>query len=80
MEKPEDKDVKLFPFIDFNVVPEPESKTGKKYTFSLKTTKGGRYNMVLQAYSQEDFDEWMGAFKKFKDQLDDINNKASRVQ
>ena len=47
MEKPEDKDVKLFPFMDFNVVEIPQKKYNRQWVFTLTTHKGGNTDMVL---------------------------------
>ena len=52
MTSPTDKEVKLFPFIDFEVEPIEESVFGRKHVFELKTIKGGSFDMQLQAYTQ----------------------------
>ena len=76
MEKPTDKEIKLFPFIDFEIESVPEKKYNKKYAFNIKTIKGGDFDMVLQAYSEMDYKEWMDAFKAFKKELSDSGSKA----
>jgi len=47
MEKPSDKEVKLFPYQDYKVVEIPYSKLNKSHVFELKTLKGGSSDMVL---------------------------------
>ena len=76
MEKPTDKDIKLFPFIDFEIEPVDEKKYSKKYVFNIKTIKGNTFDMVLQAYSENDYKEWIEAFAKFKKELKEAGSKA----
>ena len=52
MENPSDKDVKLFPFLDYEVEEVPEKVYSKKYVLQLKTIKGVNFDMVVQAYSK----------------------------
>ena len=62
MKNPNDKEVKLFPIIDFDVVPTKN----QKWTFELRTIKGKSTDMVVTAYSERDYNEWIEAFKSFK--------------
>ena len=75
MEKPSDKDVKLFPFLDFEVIEVPEKDYGKKWVLHLKTIKGKDYDMYVQAYSQQDYTEWLAALKEFKKKLDKVKKE-----
>lgn len=70
MEKPSDKDVKLFPFLDFNIHKVPESEFNKKWVILLETLKGKDFDLYLHAFSEEEFKEWMAALTKFKAQLE----------
>lgn len=69
MVKPSEKDVKLFDSQDFKVVPVPFSTLGKTNVFELRTLKGGSHNIVLQASSKEEYEEWIKAFEKFQKKL-----------
>lgn len=75
MATPTDKEIKLFPFIDFEVSPVAESAYGRKHVFELKTIKGGSYDMQLQAYTQQDYDEWLAAFASFRRLLEEESQK-----
>ena len=82
MKEPSQKEVKLFPFQDFKIIELSESKLKKAYVFQVKTLKGGLNDVVLQANSKKDYDEWLKAFAKFqtklqaaKDQLMEQNAK-----
>ena len=52
MEKPNNKEVKLFPFLDYEVKEIAEKVYDRKYVFQLKTIKGTNFDMVMQAYSK----------------------------
>ena len=65
MEKPNQKDVKLFPFQDFQVQEIPYEVHKKPHVFEIKTTKGGSFDFTLQAASPKEYEEWLAAFKKF---------------
>ena len=65
MKEPSQKEVKLFPYQDFKIVEIPYSKLKKAYVFEVKTLKGGTDNIILQALSPTDYDEWLKAFAKF---------------
>jgi len=41
----------------------------KAYVFEIKTLKGGSNNIILQAFSESDYDEWIKAFAKFQTKL-----------
>ena len=69
MYKPSDVDVKLFPFVDFEVSEVDEGVYGKKWVFRLKTIKGSDFDLVVQAYSKQDYQAWIKALKEFKDSL-----------
>lgn len=58
MKNPTDKEIKLFETIDFDVVPIKQ----QKWTFELKTIKGKASDMIMQAYSEDDYQEWILAF------------------
>ena len=66
---PSDKSIKLFPFLDFEVVEVPEATYERQWVMAFKSIKG--QEMVVQANSKQDYKEWIEAFKKFKKQLEE---------
>ena len=62
MENPSDKEIKLFPFQDFEVVEIEEKVYKRKFVFQLKTIKGKDSDMLLAALSENDYWEWLDAF------------------
>jgi len=51
------------------VIPVEEKTYGKKWVFMLKTIKGNHFDMLLQALSESDYNEWIQAFKDFHEEL-----------
>jgi len=76
MEKPNNKEVKLFPFLDYEVKEIAEKVYDRKFVFRLKTIKGHNFDMVMQAYSKLDYEEWLSALKAFKCKLDKARSKG----
>ena len=58
---PESKDVRLFPFVDFQVKEEPQATYNMPYVLKLKTTKKSD-DMIMRAKSKEEYDGWLAAF------------------
>ena len=66
MDQPGLKDCKLLPLFDFEVV---EQNLMTDYMFEIKTTKGRSYNLQMKAKGLAEYEDWMAAFKKFKEHL-----------
>ena len=69
MEKPNQRDVKLFPFQDFKIQAVPYSTHNRANVFEIRTLKGGSSDFHLQASSPKEYDEWLAAFSKFQAKL-----------
>lgn len=65
MDRPGQRDCKLLPLFDFTIF----EKDKFNYQFEIKTGKGASYDLQLKALSKAEYDDWLNAFKKFKDHL-----------
>jgi hypothetical protein len=66
--KAEDKNPRLFPTIDAQLYAVSTQVYNKNYTFRMKVLSGEE--LVMAALSQDDYDSWIRALKKLKEETD----------
>ena len=67
MDKPTDRTVKVFPFLDYEVVELDEAEYGRRFVFQLRTAKGGAgSDFVVQAWTKKDYSEWIKALNDLR--------------
>lgn len=66
--KDDDKTPRLFPTIDASIYSMNQSTYNKPYVFKMNTLTGEE--IVLAAFSKDDYDNWIRAVKRLKDETD----------
>ena len=74
MDNPNQKDIKIFPYQDFEIKKIEKPVYGHDFVFELDTPRGVKDVMLVRAKSQAEYNEWMQAFKKFQEKY----NKAKQ--
>ena len=74
MEKPNDEEIKLYPFTDFVIVPISYGTYLRPQVFQLQTPQN-KYNMTIQANSEKDYNEWVIAIRDFQKKIESVKAK-----
>ena len=79
MDNPNAKEIKVFQCVDFDVLKIPKAEYNRQWVLRIKNRQEVG-EVVLQAYNEQDYWQWLEAFEKFRQHFMDAKKKLKALK